>query len=372
MKTIQHVFSVVPDCHAKAGHYSTVWHNHFNEALRAVTRRLTLPQDLDFTWARAVGVDAGEIARERATTSERLGEQIRREHAAHGLDAVISCCFSVDVETELVKQTIQSGVPWINFYCDSTHRFPEVEALARVASLNWFPEHAAIERYAALGTPFFCRPYAYNPNFLPDLSGRAFHRKVGFIGVPTTNRITQLGWLLLFGSDVAIRGHRWVGEGANPFFNPIPARVRFWQALRQPGLFEKGIRRCFWPSVRKRAEGALGNNEFFDFIGNTQITLGLNQGRDERGRLLSYMKLRDLEFPGYGCCYLTEHNQDIAEALEVGREVLTCHSMIDAAAQIRELQDQPERARAIGRAGRQRVLASHTWAARLPELAARL
>ena len=31
-----------------------------------------------------------------------------------------------------------------DFFCDSTHRFEEVAALARVVSLNWFVEHAAI------------------------------------------------------------------------------------------------------------------------------------------------------------------------------------------------------------------------------------
>jgi len=76
------------------------------------------------------------------------------------------------------------------------------------------------------------------------------------------------------------------------------------------------------------------------------------------------------EFPGAGGCHLTEHNDDVAAALDVGREVLTYHSIEEAAEWLRELPREPRRAAEIGQAGRRRVLAEHTWAARLPQLAA--
>ena len=100
------------------------------------------------------------------------------------------------------------------------------------------------------------------------------------------------------------------------------------------------------------------------------MVLGLNQAIGRAGHAESYLKLRDIEFPGHGCCYLTEHNADVAAALEVGREVLAYRTLDEAAELLRELARQPERAAAIGVAGRRRVLAEHTWAARLPQLAA--
>jgi spore maturation protein CgeB len=124
--------------------------------------------------------------------------------------------------------------------------------------------------------------------------------------------------------------------------------------------------------VRGQAKGPLEEEEFAPFVQACRVILGLNQGRDESGRLGSYMKFRDLEFPGYGCCYLTEDNQDVRTALEPGQEVLTFSTMREAARTLRALERHPEQAAEIGRAGRRRVLAEHTWAMRLQQLGERL
>jgi hypothetical protein len=85
--------------------------------------------------------------------SERLWEQIRQAR----VDAVISYCFASDIEPTLVKAVVATGVPWINFFCDSTYAFDHVETLACEVSLNWFPESAAEGRYHRLGRPWLTR-----------------------------------------------------------------------------------------------------------------------------------------------------------------------------------------------------------------------
>ena len=132
------------------------------------------------------------------------------------------------------------------------------------------------------------------------------------------------------------------------------------------------MRRAFWPVVRRQAEGPLTDAELPAFLRASFAVLGLNQGRDEQGQDFSYLKFRDLEFPGHGCCYVTEGNQDVAAALEPGKEVMTYGSMAEASAVLRELRRTPERAAAIGRAGRQRVLSDHLWSRRIQDLAAAL
>jgi spore maturation protein CgeB len=105
------------------------------------------------------------------------------------------------------------------------------------------------------------------------------------------------------------------------------------------------------------------------FLSRCRVVLGLNESQDFQGTYRSYLKLRDVEFPGYGCCYLTQHNEDIEKIFEVGREVLTFRHAREAASHVRESLRHPDRARAIGLAARRRVLAEHNWTARLPELA---
>ncbi len=374
VKIPRKIFALSPDCHVSSGYYRFLWRRHIYDALRPLTEILITPEGMNFDWARqGHDVDTGPLDEPRATSSERLWKMISEAHQQHGLDAVISYCFAWDVDPELVKRTIQRGIPWINFFCDSTHMFEKVEPLARVVSLNWFPESAAAGRYAALGVPSLCAPYAMNPECLPDLGCRTPEVPMAFVGLPSSNRITQLGWLRLFGCRVTIRGRSWVAnDGPDPFHSAKPRSERIWQALFKRGLVEKALRRVFWQFVRAQTGGALSDEEFGPFIQRCGVVLGLNQGKDEQGRFMSYMKFRDVEFPGYGCCYLTEHNEDVPRAFEVGKEILTYRTMWEAADNTRRMLREPERARLIGQAGRARVMRSHTWATRLGELAAKL
>ncbi len=373
MKTFQSVFAIVPDCHAQAGHYRQLWQRHFYDGVRGAVATLVIPQNVDFSWARSSrGNGESPRSAERSSASELLSEQIKKAQQSHGLDAVISYCFASDVEPELVRQTIQLGIPWINFYCDSTHRFSEIEGLARVVSLNWFPEHAAMRSYRALGVPCVCLPYALNPDFLPAVSCIAPDHSLAFIGLPTANRITQLGLLRLLGCRVEVRGYGWIEPSSNPFYNPARNSTDWVKVLFRRGLGEKITRRLLWPMVRQQAKGPLDGAEFYEYLRYCQVILGLNQGRDEQGRLASYLKFRDIEFPGYGCCYLTEHNEDVAAVFDVGREVLTYHSIWEASRLTGELSGNLERTKRIGAAGRCRILNEHVWSVRLRQLAERL
>lgn len=334
---------------------------------------LETPEELDFSWARkGHDVPLDSAGSDRLQTSEKLWHKIKSFHDEKGLDAVISYCYTHDIEAEVIRQTVQMGVPWINFYCDSTHMFEKVEGLARIVSLNWFPETAAISHYEALGVPYLHKPFAMNPECLPDLTCHKPEHSLAFIGLPTSNRITLLGFLRLHGCHIVIRGNSWRGENTNPFYNPAPRTGRFLKALLQPNLGEKVMRRALWPLVRNMAAGPLSDNDFNSFVQSCLVVLGLNQGKDAQGRFASYLKFRDIEFPGYGCCYLTEHNQDVAQVFEVGKEVLTYNGMREAAQHAKRMRREPAQAAAIGRAARERVLNEHVWEKRLQHIAEKL
>jgi hypothetical protein len=323
--------------------------------------------DVDFQWARPATPAPGSPSIERTVTSERLWDQLRAAHARGGLDAVVSYCFAADVELTLVERAGALGVPWINFFCDSTYAFDLVEPLARVTSLNWFPERAAAASYQALGPPVLCRPYALHPAALPEATCETAEHALGFVGAPTGNRVLRLAALLLRGCPAAVRGEGWRRVRAPSSSRPAS---RGDPRLRG-GLGERVLVRAFTPVVR-RGGHPLADDELVAFLSRCRVVLGLNEGRDRHGVYQSYMKLRDVEFPGYGCCYLTQHNEDVEHAFEIGREVLTFRGAGEAAAFVRRSVRHPAEARAIGQAGRRRVLAEHTWSERLRELAGAL
>jgi hypothetical protein len=346
-----------------------VWRRHFYDGLQAAVPSVVLPVGVNFAWARPPSAATPGPSPDRSAMSERLWDQIRDAHSERGLDAVISYCFSSDVDPALIERTVELGIPWINFFCDSTYAFDLVEALARVASLNWFPELAAAARYRALGRPALCRPYAMNPAALPEASCESAEYALGFVAAPTGNRVLRLAGLRLFGCVTEVRGEGWQPVAAAPVrWRPPQQRSPGADRRARGSRSERILVRALMPLVRGRGR-PLTDDEMAPFLSRCRVVLGLNEGRDIQGVYRSYLKLRDVEFPGYGCCYLTQDNADMRQAFDVGREVLTFRHVAEAASLVRRSVRHPEEARAMGQAARRRVLAEHTWAARLLDLA---
>ena len=363
MRSFSRIFALAPDCHAAGNRYSSVWQRHFYDGLGNAVPKVVFPRDVDFTWARPAAVVAGGTA-QRAEMSERLRAQI----AAARPDAVVSYCFTSDIEPDLVRDTVAAGIPWVNFYCDSTYAFDRVAGLAREASLNWFPESEAEPSYRALGRALLCRPYAVNAAALPEaVCAEALHR-IGFVGAARPGRLMQLAGLAALGCRVEVRGPGWRrasgprSADAVAGSSPAPGRPR-WSNRLGERLLGRLLRSVVRPG------GQLDDAELAGFVSRCRLILGLNEGRSGRHRVASYLKLRDVEFPGYGACYLTQQNPDVARAFEIGPEVLTFGSLPEAAALAREYAARPRLAEAIGRAGRRRVLGEHTWVTRLGEIA---
>jgi hypothetical protein len=363
MRPLSRVFALAPDCHAAGNRYAGLWQRHFYDGLGGALPGLVLPVDVDFGWARPASRAKEGPSAERSTMSERLWEQIRQAR----VDAVISYCFASDIEPTLVKAVVATGVPWINFFCDSTYAFDHVETLACEVSLNWFPESAAEGRYHRLGRPWLCRPYALNPAALAEAVCDTASHGVGFVGARTGNRVLRLAALSLLGCPVAVRGEGWRrgrGFGRSAPATPLPSNPKDRRAYDPLG--ERIAARVLEPLIA--AGGPLSEPEMTRFLSECRVVLGLNEGRDIRGTYRSYLKMRDVQFPGYGSCYLTQHNRDVERAFDVGREVLTFRSMLEAVDLLKRSARDAASARAIGRAARRRVLAEHTWRSRLAEI----
>lgn len=354
---LRRVFALVPDCHVTGWRYGTVWRKHFYEGLQSAGVEVILPQGVNFDWARPVQSVSGRGEAERRATSLELYRQIERAMET-GLDAVVSCYFSHDLELEIVDKVRSSGLPWINFFCDSLYAFHTVEELARRTSLNWFVETGAVARYRELGVPYLCTPYALNPRALPDVSCNDAERALSFVGTMNRPRTKAVALLRMAGVDLYVSGWGWQEALA-----PRPGAG--WSPR---GVLKRTLRFAARKALQGRVDDYLDEGAFLERLRSTQTLLGLNERGLGDGPLVGCLNLRDIEFPGMGCCYLTQHNQDVANAFEVGREVRTFRTLWEARQVARELARDPEGCRRMGQRARKRVLGEHTWSARLPQL----
>ncbi|WP_441291536.1 CgeB family protein [Sorangium sp. KYC3313] len=103
---------------------------------------------------------------------------------------------------------------------------------------------------------------------------------------------------------------------------------------------------------------------------NASARAVLNVARDSMASVGFSPATRVFEAAGAAACLVTDAWEGIELFLEPGREVLVARSGDDVAEALRALT--PERARAIGRAAKQRVLAGHTYAERARQVEALL
>jgi hypothetical protein len=254
-----------------------------------------------------------------------------------------------------------AGIPWVNFFCDSLSAFDWVAALAARTSLNWFVESEAEGRYRSLGVPCLCAPYALNPNELLDASCDAPRQGLLFIGSASRTRIRAAALIRLAGADLQARGWGWK-EALEP---------KHTQDRAPSTLVKRTARLAVRRLLDARVGGYLDDDAMLEELRRSAVVLGLNEG-GAGPAACSYLKLRDLEFPGMGCCYLTQHHADLADIYSLGSEILTFRNPWEAGRMAKDLARHPAECRKIGQRARARVLKEHTWSARLPLLESRL
>jgi hypothetical protein len=80
------------------------------------------------------------------------------------------------------------------------------------------------------------------------------------------------------------------------------------------------------------------------------------------------LKLRDFDAPMSGSCYLTQHNDDLHGLYDLGREIVTYHSVATCVERARYLLSHDAEREAFASAGRARAVQDHTWDVRFRTL----
>lgn len=119
--------------------------------------------------------------------------------------------------------------------------------------------------------------------------------------------------------------------------------------------------RAMPPNVRRIGHVATRDHNAF----NASALCVLNVARDSMADIGFSPATRVFEAAGAGACLITDAWEGLGLFLKEGEEVLVARDGADVAAHLTALT--PERARAIGEAARERILAGHTYALRAAE-----
>jgi hypothetical protein len=341
-------------------------------------------------WAEGLlPLDRHAAAGWRERTWQTAVDFIRREHDRAPIDFFLGYLFPRQVLPGALGEIRSLGIPCVNFFCDNVREFHRVPDEFRGFDLHWVPEHKAIELYKSARLPFLQAPMAcwVPPNQRAPVEHESL--PITFVGTRDIQRERLFAAAIRSGLAINLHGTGWESGTTAP--SPPPRRARHPVELARRQFHF--ARQHGWPAlVRKHAGGLLPPSGVdFDFtpyarpapIGSaywtalreSTVCLGVNRYPSWRfpiGRPDTYSRLRDIEAPMAGACYLTEWTAGLQALFELGSEIETYHDASELVDKCRILAIDTTRRRQMRIAAQRHALAEHSIHQTLQRIAARL
>ncbi len=325
-----------------------------------------------------------QLAGWREETWDLALKRIAELHRQAPIDLFLSYLFPNQVEPEAVKKIRAMGIPCVNHFCDNVREFRVIPKVYDCFDLHWVPEKAALAMYQKAGMPYI---YAPMPVWVPpEFRDWRQEEKLGatFQGSRDLLREALLADALALGAPIEISGPGWPrpgqeapaaqpaahGAATPPSFSLGQRLVNQLRMVRQHGLislYAKLTYRLHKPCPDALFEGhVLPMKSGMAYLRATQqsrITIGINRYPSVRHpfhRPDAYSRLRDIEAPMIGACYLVEAAEGLEDLYEPGVEIELFRNAEELTEQIARLEADPDKRRNLRRNGMRRALAHHT------------
>ena len=361
------------------------WRTYFVEGLREAGHEVIEVPGAD--WARGLlPLAARELDRWR---DEIWSRTLALAQATPALDLFLGYLYPQQIEPAAVSSLRRGGVPAVNFFCDNVREYRRLPAAFAPFDLHWVPEFDALPLYAARG---WRTVFAPMPCWVPPARRQVTDRDenhLAFIGRRDALRAGLLASVARSGLPLAIHGAGWSGAEASASNSPVrpawSARFSDWADF----VRRQGVGRA-WRRLRSRwgrdvAAAAFdfdpwwrplpGDDAYADILARSAVSLGINRypGFDGPGRSPpTYSRLRDIEAPMLGACYLTERAPGLERLYDLSREIETYGDADELIAKARALLHDPARRRGLRVAGQKRALREHSVGQSLARIATAL
>ena len=361
-------------CHQSPHDYAIpayrFWHTYFCEGLREAGHTVLEVPDAD--WARGLlALAPDELRAWQADTWSRALDTARAARAAGGLDLFLGYFYPQQIDGGALRAIRDLGVPCVNFFCDNVREFRAVPAAYHEFDLHWVPEFAALELYRRAGLPHIHAPMPVWVEPRHRTCEHAERHGPTFLGSSDSTRLTLLADAVARGADVTVRGPAWASAEPSAAPPPAPLARRLaaqWKFLRDQGAAAL-LRRHFSrsptpkPFPRERVATPVWGDDYIAMTQQSSVVIGINRFpsfRHPANRPAAYSRLRDIEAPMLGACYLTEWAPGLDRLYEPGNEIETYRDAAELAEKLRALQADAPRRRRLRAAGQRRALAEHT------------
>jgi hypothetical protein len=344
------------------------WRNYFVDGLIEAGHEVVEVPKVDWaegmTYPRGSALDAW-----RTRTWEMTETFVRQETAQRPIHLFVGYFYPEQVEVSAIRELQRLGIPCVNFFCDNVREFLRPPAEYSPFALHWVPEFEALPMYRQAGLPHV---HAAMPCWVSDElrnASRVETEPATFIGSRDVLRRNLLGQALRGGADFVIRGNGWLADTANQSKQVRTAAFLISNQIdlvKRRGLgslltkIESRVRPLRPPTIEKSRIGApLSDAEYFRVSREAMVTIGVNRvpsANRSLHRPLAYSRLRDIEAPMLGACYLTEWTEGLEHMYELGKEIETYRTAEELTSKLGELCRDPMRRGAMRERAQRRAL----------------
>ncbi len=363
------------------------WETYFKKGIEEAGYEWVEAEAVD--WAEGLVYFEEEALREwRERTWSRTISYLKQQHQIKPIDLFLSYLFPKQVEPSAVQEIQALGIPCVNFFCDNVREFARVPKEFYCFDLHWVPEFKAVKLYQLAGLNYI---YAPMPVWIPPNQRTCHHLEnygVSFIGSRDIQREALFVQVLKLGVSLELRGAGW-SQADTVNSNSVPQDKSLWKTLRNQVDFvaNNGISACLGKATYKLQSRIPDSHfqhyvrakpnaqEYVDIIQQSLITLGVNRYPSYRypfSRPDTYSRMRDVEAPMMGACYLTEWTEGLDQLYELGEEIETYRTAEEMVEKIRLLEANAEKRKRMRCQAQKRALAEHTIAKSLTKISTAL
>jgi len=293
------------------------------------------------------------------------------------VDLFLSYLYPEQVDAASIREIQKSGTPCVNFFCDHVRQFTKLPASFKVFDLNWVPEFKALKLYKNAGYPHINLPMPMWVDPQYRVLKNEANSQVTFIGSKDIQRQRLLEELISKNPELplAIYGRGWttnnevaeyIGDG-NTTKNRLLSNLNFVKSQGIAALARKftakGLDNPLSPVLQALIMGIPSFAEYNALTSESIITIGINRYPSYRfpaSKPDTYSRLRDIEAPMLGACYLTEWTEGIDELYDIQNEIAVYRDANELADQIKALTNNPERRQKLKANGQKKALEKHS------------
>lgn len=350
------------------------WRDYFMRGLEEAGHEAIEVPGVD--WAEGLIYPAGsDLEAWRGLTWQKTVNFIREELANRPIDLFLSYLFPNQVDVSAIKEIQRRGIPCVNFFCDAVREFRTIPPEFSPFTLHWFPELEAEPIYRSAGLPYILSAH---PCWIP-VEFRSVPEvetePPTFIGRTDILRHEMFGRAIAAGADMVLRGPGWLPEAdgqetSGHSQRSIPRIIANQLDLvrtRGIGSLIVKLEDRLWPiRVSPIPEPNIRRPVFnADYIRVTReaiVTIGISRvptWKMSNRQPLYCLRLRDIEAPMLGACYLTEWTESIGEYYEVDTEIAVYRTPDELSEKLKELKRDPLRRRNMRERAQRRALNDH-------------